>query len=148
MTGYYRQFIKNYATIAKPLTELTRRQQPEQVQCSECTERAFQRLKDALTSAKLMRNPDFTQMFILQTDASNVGMGAILSKGSKEDRPITKFSQKLLTREQIYSVVEQECLAVVLSIKAFEIYPLEKPFVIQTNHCVVQWLRQFKEKNA
>ena len=50
----------------EPLTELTRTQQPEQVEWSECTERAFQRLKDTLTSVKLMRNPDFTQTFILQ----------------------------------------------------------------------------------
>ena len=127
MTGYYRWFIKDYATVAEPTTELIRRQHPEQVEWSECTECAFQRLKDSLTSAKLMRNPDFTKTLILQTDSSNVGVGAVLSQGSKEDKPIAYFSWKLLVREQNYSVVEQECLAVVLGIKAFETYLLGKP---------------------
>ena len=95
-----------------------------------------------------MRNPDFTQMFILQTDASNVGVGAVLSQGSEEDRPIAYFSRKLLLREQNYSVVEQECLAVVLSIKAFETYLLGKPFVIQTDHRALQWLQQLKDRNG
>ena len=113
-----------------------------------CTECAFQQLKNALTSAKLMRNPDFTQTFILQTDASNVGVGGVLSQGSEEDRPIAYFIWKLLPREQNYSVVEQECLVVVLSIKAFEIYLLGKPFVIQTDRQALQWLQQFKDKNG
>ena len=95
-----------------------------------------------------MRNPDFTRTFILQTDASNVGVGAVLSQGSEEDRPIAYFSRKLLLREQNYSVVEQECLAVVLSIKAFETYLLGKPFVIQTDHRALQWLQQLKDKNG
>ena len=95
-----------------------------------------------------MRNPDFTQTFIIQTDASNVGVGVVLSQGSEEDRPIAHFSRKLLSREQNYSVVEQECLAVVLGIKAFETYLLGKLFVIQTDHRALQWLQQFKDKNA
>ena len=148
MTGYYRRFIKNYASVAEPLTELTRKQQPEQVEWNERTEHAFQRLKDTLTSAKLMKNPDFTQTFILQTDASNVGVGAVLSQGSEEDRPIAYFSRKLLPRERNYSVVEKECLAVVLGIRAFETYLLGKPFVIQTDHRALQWLQRFKDKNA
>ena len=116
MTGYYRRFIKNYVSVAEPLTELTRKQQPEQVEWNGRTEHAFQRLKDTLTSAKLMKNPDFTQTFILQTDASNMGVGAVLSQGSEEDQPIAYFSRKLLPRERNYSVVEKECLAVVLGI--------------------------------
>ena len=88
-----------------------------------------------------MRNPDFTQMFILQTDASNVGVGAVLSQGSEEDRPITYFRRKLLPREGNYSVVEQECLAMVPSIKAFEAYLLGNPFMVQKDHWALQWLQ-------
>ena len=66
----------------------------------------------------------------------------------QRSRPIAYFSWKLLPREQNYSVVEQECLAVVLGIKAFETYLLGKPFVIQTDHRALQWLQQFKDKNA
>ena len=53
-----------------------------------------------------MRNPDPTQTFLLQTDASNVGVGAVLSQGN-DDRPIAYFSRKLLDRERNYSTVEK-----------------------------------------
>ena len=87
-------------------------------------------------------------MFILQTDAYNVGVGAVLSEGTEEDRPIAYFSRKVLPREHHHSVMEQECLAVVLRIKAFETYLLRKPFVIQTDHWALQWLQRFKDKKA
>ena len=95
-----------------------------------------------------MRNPDFTQTFILVTDASNMVVGAIFIQGGEEDRPIAYFSRKLLPRKRIYSVVEQECLEVVLSIKVFETYLLGKPFVIQKEHWALQWLQHFKDKNT
>ena len=77
----------------------------------------FSSYKDAITSAKLMRNPDISQMLILQTDASNMGVGAVLSQGIREDRQIAYLSRKLLPKEQKYSVVEQKCLVVVLGLK-------------------------------
>jgi hypothetical protein len=67
-------------------------------------------------SAPLMKNLDFTRIFILQTDASGVGVGAVLSQGEKEDQPIAYFSRKLLPREKAYSTIEKECLAVVLAV--------------------------------
>ncbi len=66
-----------------------------------------------------MKNPDFARTFILQTDASGVGVGAVLSQGEKEDQPI---SRKLLPREKAYSTVEKECLAIVLAVKHFKAY--------------------------
>ncbi len=96
MTGYYRRFIQNYASIAEPLTDLTKKSQLEKVHWDERAELAFQRLKKMLVSAPLMKNPDFNRVFILQTDASGVGVGAVLSQGKKEDHPIAYFSRKLL----------------------------------------------------
>ena len=78
-----------------------------------------------------MRNPDFSRPFVLQTDASGVGVGAVLSQ---DDQPIAYFSRKLLPREQAYSVVEQECLAIVLAIKHFQAYLAGRMFIIQTDH--------------
>ena len=138
-TSVHSKFVSKVMKTEGFIELWTRRQQPEQVEWSKHTEHTFQRLKDTLTLAKLMRNPDFTQMFILQTDASNMGVRAVLSQGSEEDRPIVYFSQKLLPRERNYSVVEQKCLVVVLGIKAFETYLLGRPFVIQTDRAL-QWL--------
>ena len=94
-----------------------------------------------------MRNPDPADIFILQTNTSNIGVGAVLSQGA-EEWPVAYFSKKLLDREKNYSVVKKECLAVVLGIKTFEIYLLGKPFILQTDHKALKWLQEFKEKNT
>jgi len=83
-----------------------------------------------------MRGPDFTQPFILQTDASDRGVGAVLSQldDKEQEHPIAYFSKKLLPREERYSTVEKECLAIKLGVHAFRIYLLGRPFTIQTDH--------------
>ena len=108
---------------------------------------AFSTLRDALTSSTVMRNPDYEQTFVLQTDASNIGIGVVLSQG-KEDRPIAYYSRKLLDCEQNYSTVKKECLAAVLATKHFEVYLLGKPFILLTDHKALKWLQEFKEKNS
>ena len=147
LTGYYRRFIKDYATIATPLTDLTKKGEPEQVKWTDQCENAFQTLKKALTSATLLRNPDFSQTFQLQTDASDTGIGAVLSQGGDQDQPIAYYSRKLLDRERNYSTIEKECLAVLLGIKAFETYLIGHPFILQTDNRALKWLQQFKDKN-
>lgn len=93
-------------------------------------------LKQALCNAPVLTNPDFAKQFILQTDASNRGVGAVLSQLDEDakDRPIAYFSRKLLPREQRYSTVEQECLAIKLGVEVFKVYLIGRPFVIQTDH--------------
>ena len=148
MTGYYRQLVQDYATIAEPLTELTKKKSLEKIQWDDKVELAFQRLKQMLVLAPLMQNPDFTKTFILQTDASRVVVGAVLSQGEEEDTPIAYFSRKVLSRERAYSTVEKECLAIVLAIKHFRAYLLGKPCIVQTDHRALQWLQRFRERNA
>ena len=101
-----------------------------------------------LVSAPLMPNPEFTKSFILKTDASGMGVRAVLSQGEEEDRPIAYFNRNLLPRERAYSTVEKECLAIVLAIKHFQADLLGKPFIVQTDHRALQWLQQFRERNA
>jgi phospholipid-translocating ATPase len=93
-----------------------------------------------------MRSPDFSKPFILQTDASGIGIGAVLSQS--EDCPIAYYSRKLLDRERKYATVEQECLAIFAGIRAFETYLIGKPFVLQTDHRALQWLQKSKDGNA
>ena len=97
----------------------------------------------------MLRNPDYTQTFQLQTDASDVGVGAVLSQGGEQDQPIAYFSRKMLERERHHSTIEKECLAIHLGIKAFATYLIWKPFVLQTdNQALTWWLQTFKDKNA
>ena len=96
----------------------------------------------------MLKNPDYQQTFCLQTDASDVGVGAVLSQGDPNDRPIAYYSRKLLDRERNYSTIEKECLTIVLAVKAFAVYLLGKPFVLQTDNRALVWLRMLKDKNA
>ena len=150
LTGYYRKFMPQYATIATPLTDLTRKTGPNCVKWTpECHE-AFKKLKELLCSAPVLCAPDFTKEFILQTDASERGVGAVLSQEDEErvDHPVAYFSRKLLPREERYSTIEKECLAIKLAVQAFRVYLLGKPFTIQTDHRALEWLNRVKENNA
>ena len=150
MTGYYRRFIPQYSTIACPLTDLIRKSEPIRVNWTGDCEEAFSKLKACLCSAPVLRSPDFSRTFILQTDASERGVGAVLSQTDDDgsDHPVAYFSRKLLPREERYSVIEKECLAIKLGIQAFRVYLLGRPFVVQTDHRSLEWLDKIKENNA
>ena len=86
----------------------------------------------------------------MQTDASDRGVGAVLSQFDDDERehPVAYFSRKLLPRETRYSTVEKECLAIKLATHAFRVYLLGQKFIIQTDHHALQWLNCLKDKNA
>ena len=89
LTGYYRKFIPDYAAIAAPLSDLTCKNRPMKVQWTAVCELAFKKLKQALCSSPILHSPDFNQPFLLQTDASNRAVGAVLSQmDSSGDHPI------------------------------------------------------------
>ena len=150
LTGYYRRFINNYASVAIPLTDLTRKSLPDKVAWSDKCESAFNLLKRALCEAPILTNPDFNRQFILQTDASDRGIGAVLSQldDDGKEKPISYFSRKFLPREVRYSTIEKECLAIKLGVEAFRVYLLGREFLIQTDHRSLVWLDKLKEKNA
>lgn len=86
LSGYYRCLIPNFSSLACPLTDLTWKQQPEKVQWSPATEKAFQSLKKALIAEPVLQAPDFTLPFILQMDASDYGLGVVLSQEFQSER--------------------------------------------------------------
>ena len=98
----------------------------------------------------MLRSPDFTKPFVLQTDASERGVGAVLSQldDNGDDHPVAYFSRKLLPREEKYSTVEKECLAIKLVVQSFNVYLLGRPFTIQTDHHSLQWLDRLKDNNS
>ena len=88
--------------------------------------------------------------FILKTDASDRGVGALLSQPSTDNdlHPGAYFSKKLLPREERYSTIEKECLAVKLGIEAFRFYLMGCTFTVQTDHHALLWLDRFKDTNS
>ena len=113
-------------------------------------EAAFVSLKKTLCQTPILSSPDFSKTFYLQTDASNRGVGAVLSQLAEDgqDWPIAYFSRKLLPREVKYSTIEKECLAIKLGIEAFRVYLLGRTFIVQTDHRSLVWLDKLKDKNA
>ncbi|VDI63076.1 Hypothetical predicted protein [Mytilus galloprovincialis] len=107
--------------IASPLTDLTKKGQPNQVRWEAIHERAFSSLKNALVKAPVLKLPNFSQVFILQTDASDNGIGAILLQDEDNIRlPVSYASKKLKASERNYSTIEKECLAIVWAISKFQ----------------------------
>ena len=149
LAGYYRKFICNFASLASALTDLTRKSAPNRVIWTAECDLAFQQLKTRLCSSPVLQAPDLQKPFQLQTDASDRGVGAILSQLDTDgvDHPVAYFSRKLLPREEKYSTVEKECLAIKLGIHAFRVYLLGREFKIITDHRSLEWLDRVKENN-
>ena len=150
LVGYYRRFVPDFASIATPLTNLTKKRYPEKVVWDDACEGAFQKLKAALVAKPVLKVADPTEPFVLQTDASNFGLGAVLSQNGDDgcEHPVAYASRKLLPREVNYAVVEKECLAIVWALKFFHVYLYGQEFAIETDHKPLSWLDRMKSTNA
>ena len=149
LAGYYRKFVPNFATIALPLTDRTKKGQPEQVIWDEECDSAFKTLKRKLCEEPIMCIPDMALPYVLRTDASDRGVGAVLMQDQGQGlQPIAYASKKLSGAENNYATIEKECLAVVWGIKKFQPYLFGTSFVIETDHQPLQYLRKAKTENG
>jgi hypothetical protein len=141
--SYYRKFIKDFSRIAKPMLTLLKKDEP--FNWDNKQQQAFDRLKDMLIKAPILTYPDFDKSFVIYTDASGIGLGAVLSQIKEgKEHVIAYASRSLNPAEKNYSVTDQECLAVVWSIKHFQHYLGLKPFTIITDHSALKWLKTAK----
>ncbi|KAK6181527.1 hypothetical protein SNE40_009362 [Patella caerulea] len=148
LVGYYRQFVPNFSAVAVPLTDLTRKGQPNKLEWGNAQNNAFISLKQVLSNSPVLRLPDFTKTFILRTDASGTGLGAILLQEFEDGKfPLAYASKKLLPRETRYAIIEKECLALVWGIKRFEEYLYGVEFLVETDHEPLQYLHKAKIAN-
>ncbi|CAI5771464.1 Hypothetical predicted protein [Podarcis lilfordi] len=146
LASYYRKFIPKFSEIAVPLSDLTRKKEPDMVNWTAACQRAFDALKSALTSNPVLVAPDYDREFTVFTDASNAGIRAVLcQQGEKDDlHPITFISKKLLPRERHYSTIEKECLAIVWALQKLTPYIWGRTFTLCTDHSPLLWLRTMK----
>ncbi|KAJ1093870.1 hypothetical protein NDU88_006959 [Pleurodeles waltl] len=149
LTGYNRRFIKGYGTIVSPLTELTSKKQPRLVDWTEACQKAFDSLKEAMCTSPVLKAPDYSQEFIVQTDASEHGIGAVLAQLNEEgsDQPVVFISRRLLSRELGWSAIEREAFAVVWALKNLRPYLFGTHFRVQTDHRPLRWLMQMRGEN-
>lgn len=135
LIGFYRRFVPNFSHVAAALTDLTKKGQPNKVKWGDAQECAFRSLKRALISNPILKLPDFSASFTLQTDASEAGIGAVLLQNENGLKmPISYASRKLKQSEKAYSVIEKECLAIVWAIQKFSRYLYGKEFLLETDH--------------
>ena len=142
LTGYYRKFVQGYSRVALPLTEATRNTPrfewgPEQ-------QRAFDQLKQLLTSAPVLAHPDASRQYLLNTDASGFAIAAVLSQQQADGtiRPVAYYSRKMNAAEKNYDVHDKELLAIVMAVKHWRCYldGNPHPTKVLTDHKGLQWL--------
>ena len=110
---------------------------------------AFDELKTRLTTAPVLASPRSTGTYYLDTDASEFGLGVVLSQEQDgEEHVISYASRSLNTAERSYSITRKELLAVVFGLKRFRPYLIGRQFVIRTDHSALQWLRRTPEPIA
>ena len=149
LVGWYRRFIPNFSSRAVPLSDLTRKTSPNKVVWTAECEAAFHDLKESMCREPVLRSPDFSLPFTVQTDASGIGLGAVLLQGEGADkRPIQFVSRKLFPRETRYSTIEKECLAIKWALDTLKYYLVGKEFVLETDHRPLQWLHRMRDFNS
>lgn len=149
VVGWYRRFIPHFSTRAASLIDLTRKSSPNRVVWTDQCSMAFEDLRTCLCKEPILQSPDFSQPFLVQTDASGVGLGAVLLQGPPgEQKPVVFLSRKLFPREVRYSTVEKECLAIKWALDSLKYYLVEKDFELETDHRALQWLDKMKDTNS
>ena len=151
--NYYRRFVQSYAEIAHPLTALTRK--GTAWVWGDKERNAFEKIKSVLTSRPILGYPDFTREFIVHTDASGYGIGAVLSQmqrppHSNIDREvvISYTSRHLNDREIKWSVTEKECVAIIHAVTKFKSYLYGRVFTCVTDHRPLEWLMKKAEPSG
>ncbi|KAL8605771.1 hypothetical protein ACOMHN_059336 [Nucella lapillus] len=149
LIGFYREFVPNFAAITSPLSDLTKKGQPPVVQWTEAAEKALKTVKERLGTYPILKLPDMSKQFTLRTDASGVGLGAVLLQEYDGQKfPVKYASRKLSKCEQGYATVETECLAVVWGVQKFQKYLYGNQFTIETDHQPLTFLQEARLKNS
>ncbi|OAE31906.1 hypothetical protein AXG93_2834s1470 [Marchantia polymorpha subsp. ruderalis] len=138
--GYYRRFINMYAILAADLTKLLKKDEP--YQWGEKQQLAFEALKAKLTTAPVLRSPDWNRPFHVYVDTSAFAIGVVLSQkdDNKKDYPIYFASRQLSAAEKKYTTTEREALGMVYSCKKFRHYLICYEFVFHVDHYALQHL--------
>ena len=140
LTGYYRRFVQNYAKHAEPLFALTKKDASFNWN-SDC-QKAMDLLKNSITSAPVLRFPDFSRPFFIHADACDAGLGAALMQRDDEGRDVAVAytSQAVHKSEKPYSTPEKQCLAVIWALEHFRPYVEGLHVTIFTDHSSLKWL--------
>jgi hypothetical protein len=136
LTGYYRRFVKGYGLLAKPLTLILKL---KQFTWSTQAQQAFETVKAAMTNTPVLALPDFKQPFVVETDACQDGVGAVLMQHGK---PIAYLSKALTGKNKDISIYEKEFLALIMAVERWRHYLQRNEFTILTDHKSLAYLNE------
>lgn len=144
MASWYRRFLPNFSTTIAPLTALLGKR--KKWQWSEECRKSFEAIKNALASAPVLTCPDFTKPFVVQTDASAYGIGAVLSQEHDDGEHVVCYISRSLSKtERNYSTTERELLAVIFACEKLRPYLEGYHFKVITDHHSLVWLHNLRE---
>lgn len=147
LCAYYRRFIENFSKIAEPLIRLTRDDAPFLWADEQST--AFAELQHRLSSPPVLGHFDEDADTEVRTDASNIGLGAILVQTQDGTERVIAYASRTLSRAEInYSTSEKECLAVIWAITKFRPYLYGRPFKVVTDHHSLCWLANLRDPSG
>jgi hypothetical protein len=142
--GFYRRFIQDFSKLAQPLTKLLQLDVPFDFN-EECR-KAFDSLKEKLTSAPIMQPPEWGKPFHLMCDASNYAVGAVLCQGEGKNSHIIYYASKTLNATQCnYTTSEKELLSIVFVFEKFRSYLLGAKVIVYSDHVALRYLLAKKE---
>ena len=149
LAGYYRRFVKNFADVVAPLQALLKSDVP--FMWGEDQAASMRAVKEALCAHPvLLTHPDFDRPFVLMTDASGIGIGAVLSQTEEEKKTegVVEYASRTLTKaECAWSATEQEALAVKWACEVMRPYVYGVRFTVITDHRALQWVFQNQSNN-
>ena len=143
LASYYRRFMKSYALVSKPLVDaVTNEDKTGEFKWTPECQKSFDWIKKKLASEPILAHPDFEKEFILDTDASNYAMGAVLSQVHDGKERVILYASKLFNPAQRnYAVTRKELLAIVTFMNELRYFLLGKKFIVRTDHAALTWLR-------
>lgn len=147
MVSFYKQFIDRFSDLTAPITDLLKGK--KKLEWTKAAEQSFLKIKSVLVSPDVLANPDFNLPFVIESDASDVAVGAVLLQVQDGNRrPIAFFSKKLSDTQQKYAPTEKECLGVILAIEKFRHYVEGSRFTVITDAQSLIWLKKISAEGG
>lgn len=144
LASWYRRFVPNFSSVVAPMTNLLRKNQPF-IWSEDCS-KSFNEIKERLISAPILTCPDFSKHFYLQTDASDFGLGAVLTQFHEDGEKVVCYLSRSLTKvEKRFSVIEKECLGALFAVEKLRGYLEGVRFTLVTDHYSLKWLFSIKD---
>ena len=147
LCSYYRRFVKGFSALARPMVELTKKD--AELKWTDSCQQSFEELKNRLIGPDIMAFPLDSGEYILDTDASNFGIGAVLSQIQEGKERVIAYASRTMSRaEKNYCVTDKELLALRYFVEYFRHHLLGRQFTVRTDHQAIKWLFSLKNPKS